>query len=70
MLFNLIEGIFNHLTNWGVFWFGFLFFGSIFGAILTLIFSTYDSKTLLLAGYFLGAIFGLIANYKEWSWIN
>ena len=70
MLSNLIEGIFNHLTNWGIFWFGFLFFGSIFGAILTLIFSAYDSKTLILAGYFLGAIFGLIANYKDWSWIN
>ena len=53
---KLIEGVFNHLSNWGTFWFGFLFWGSIFGAILTSLFSSYNSSVFISLGYFFGII--------------
>ncbi len=29
-----VEKILNHISNWGKFWFGLIFLGSIFNAIL------------------------------------
>ena len=65
---KLIEGVFNHLSNWGTFWFGFLFWGSIFGA--TLLYILEAGLLISLIGYGLGLLFGLLAKNKGWSWIT
>jgi hypothetical protein len=49
-------------------WFGFLFWGSFFGAILMYVF---DANLLMsLVGYLLGLGFGVTAKNKGWSWIS
>ena len=70
MFTKIAEVFFNHLTNWGIFWFGFLFWGSIFTGIISSMFSNFDSLVLAVLGYGFGLIFGLISNFKKWSWIN
>ena len=63
-----MEWLSQHLGQWGLVWFGLLFWGSIFGAILMYVF---DSNFLMsLVGYLLGLAFGITAKNKVWSWIG
>tara|TARA_E500000331_G_C16631008_1_gene444337 strand:+ start:105 stop:308 length:204 start_codon:yes stop_codon:yes gene_type:complete len=65
---NTLMGIiFNHIENWKRFWFGVIFFGSIFNALAEK--STYLSSVanISLIAFGLGACMGLIAKYRgEW----
>ena len=64
---SLLEIIFNHIENWKKFWFGLIFFGSIFNALDEK--STYLSSmtNISLIAFGLGACIGLVAKYRgEW----
>tara|TARA_B110000003_G_scaffold130059_1_gene132062 strand:- start:383 stop:586 length:204 start_codon:yes stop_codon:yes gene_type:complete len=64
---TLLEIIFNHIENWKRFWFGLIFFGSIFNALAEK--STYLSSVtnICLIAFGLGACMGLVAKYRgEW----
>ncbi len=67
---KLIESFTNHLTNWGLVWFCFIFWGSIFNAILVNTLNFESSNIIYFAGYTLGLIFGIFAKYKNWGWVN
>ena len=62
--------IFEHLTNWGLAWFGLIFWGSIFNAMFLYFLSTNHSLGFALTAYLLGLILGLLAKHKGWTWIN
>ena len=63
-----MEWLSQHLEQWGLVWFGLLFWGSIFGAVLMYVF---DSNFLMsLVGYLLGLAFVITAKNKGWSWIS
>jgi hypothetical protein len=62
--FMLVEKALNHISNWGKFWFGLIFLGSILNAML--------EKFTLLSGapyswvlaFGLGALIGLVAKIR------
>ena len=63
-----MEWLTQHLEKWSLVWFGLLFWGSIFGAILVYVF---DANLLMsFVGYLLGLAFGVTAKNKGWSWIS
>ena len=64
---NLLK---DHLSKWALVWFGFLFWGSIFSAILMTLFQNISHLYLYVIGYLLGLIFGIISKINKWSWIN
>jgi len=50
---------------------GLVFWGSIFNAILLSFFPGFGGSLVISSlPYFVGLIFGILAKYKEWSWIN
>tara|TARA_B100000530_G_scaffold327199_1_gene266727 strand:- start:368 stop:580 length:213 start_codon:yes stop_codon:yes gene_type:complete len=50
---------------------GLVFWGSIFNAILLSFFPGFGGSLIISSlPYFVGLIFGILAKYKEWSWIN
>ena len=63
-----MEWLSQHLAEWSLVWFGFLFWGSVFGASLVYFFEA--NLIISLVGYALGLVFGLLAKYKGWSWIS
>ena len=64
----MMEWLSQHLEQWALVWFGFLFWGSIFGA--TLLYILEAGLLISLIGYGLGLLFGLLAKNKGWSWIS
>ena len=63
-----MEWLSQHLEQWALVWFGLLFWGSIFGAVLMYVF---DANLLMSSvGYLLGLGFGITAKNKGWSWIS
>ena len=63
-----MEWLSQHLQQWGLVWFGLLFWGSIFGAVLMYVF---DANFLMsLVGYLLGLAFKKKKKNKGWSWIS
>ena len=63
-----MEWLSQHLEQWALVWFGLLFWGSIFGAVLMYVF---DANLLMSSvGYLLGLVFGVTAKNKGWSWIS
>ena len=63
-----MEWLSQHLDQWSLVWFGLLFWGSIFGAVLMYVF---DANLLISSvGYLLGLGFGAVAKNKGWSWIS
>ena len=48
---KLIESFTNHLTNWGLVWFCFIFWGSIFNAILVNTLNFESSNIIYFSGY-------------------
>jgi len=68
---NKIYELFSeHLTNWGLVWFGVIFWGSILNAVLIYFFGEVSSPVLKVLPYLLGFLLGLVSKYKGWSWIN
>jgi len=60
----------KYLTNWGLVWFGVIFWGSIFNAISAHFFQSSNQFVFTLVAYLLGLILGLLAKYRGWVWIN
>jgi hypothetical protein len=60
----------EYLTNWGLVWFGVIFWGSIFNAISAHFFQSSNQFVFTLVAYLLGLILGLLAKYRGWVWIN
>ena len=70
MLTRAFELFSEHLTNWGLVWFGVIFWGSIINAALISFFGDTNNLVFKLLPYFLGLLLGLMGKYKRWSWIN
>ncbi len=70
LIHNLLDLFLQHLSKWGLVWFGLIFWGSIFNAILERLFLDASSLIFLFLAYLLGLILGLLAKYKGWVWIN
>jgi len=70
MLTRAFELFSEHLTNWGLVWFGVIFWGSIINAALINFFGDTNNLVFKLLPYFLGLLLGLMGKYKRWSWIN
>ena len=60
----------DHLTNWGLVWFGVIFWGSIFNATSVHFFENSDQLVFSLLAYSIGLILGLLGKYRGWIWIN
>jgi len=67
---KIITLFFEHITNWGLVWFGVIFWGSIFNATSTYFFLTSHDLSFTLLAYLLGLTLGLLAKYRGWVWIN
>jgi len=67
---KIITLFFEHITNWGLVWFGVIFWGSIFNAISTYFFQNSHDLSFTLLAYLLGLTLGLLAKYRGWVWIN
>jgi len=67
---KVITLFFEHITTWGLVWFGLIFWGSIFNAIFHYFLGDNHSLAFALTAYLLGLILGLLGKYKGWSWIN
>ena len=64
----LIEKILNHISNWGKFWFGLIFLGSIFNAILEKFTSTSGTSDTWILAFGFGALIGLVAKVRG-AWL-
>ena len=60
----------EHLTNWGLVWFGVIFWGSILNATSAYFLENSHQLAFTLLAYSLGLTLGLSAKYKGWVWIN
>ena len=67
---KVVTLFFEHITNWGLVWFGLIIWGSIFNEIFKHILDDRHSLAFALTAYLLGLILGLLGKYKGWSWIN
>ena len=67
---KILTLFFEHITNWGLVWFGVIFWGTIFNAIFLYFLDNNHGLVFTLIAYFLGLILGLLGKYKGWSWIN
>ncbi|MDB3950045.1 hypothetical protein N9403_00250 [Gammaproteobacteria bacterium] len=64
----LIENILNHISNWSKFWFGLIFLGSIFNAILEKFTSLSGTSDTWILAFGLGALIGLVAKVRG-AWL-
>ena len=64
----LIEKLLNHISNWGKFWFGLIFLGSIFNAILEKFTSLSETSDTWILAFGLGALIGLVAKVRG-AWL-
>ena len=67
---KIVPLFFEHITNWGLVWFGIIFWGSIFNGIFLYFLDSNHSLVFTLTAYLLGLVLGLFGKYKGWSWIN
>ena len=66
---RVLKVFFSHVTDWGIVWFGVLFWGSIFNAISVVILDD-PNLIITLIAYSFGLLLGFAGKYKGWSWIN
>ncbi len=64
----VIEKILDHIANWGKFWFGLIFLGSIFNAIFEKSSLFNDSFNISILSFVLGGLIGLIAKFRG-AWL-
>jgi len=67
---KIITLFFEHIANWGLVWFGLIFWGSIFNVIFIYFLENGHGLDFTLTAYLLGVVIGLLGKYKGWSWIN
>ncbi|MDB2510807.1 hypothetical protein N9X18_01355 [Gammaproteobacteria bacterium] len=60
----VIEKILNHISNWGKFWFGLIFLGSIFNTALEKFNFLSDTPYIWVLAFGSGALIGLIAKIR------
>ena len=60
----LIEKLLNHISNWGKFWFGLIFLGSILNAMLEKFTLLSGTPYIWVLAFGLGALIGLIAKIR------
>ena len=60
----LIENILNHISNWGKFWFGLIFLGSILNAMLEKFTLLSGTPYIWVLAFGLGALIGLVAKIR------
>lgn len=59
-----VEKILNHISNWGKFWFGLIFLGSIFNAMLEKFTLLSGTPYIWVLAFGLGALIGLVAKIR------
>ena len=64
----LIEKVLNHISNWGKFWFGLIFIGSIFNAMLKKFTLLDASPHIWILAFGSGALIGLVAKIRG-AWL-
>ena len=64
----LIEKLLNHISNWGKFWFGLIFLGSIFNAMLEKFTLLSGTPYIWVLAFGLGALIGLVAKVRG-AWL-
>ena len=60
----LIAKLLNHISNWGKFWFGLIFLGSIFNAMLEKFTLLSGTPYIWVLAFGLGALIGLVAKIR------
>ena len=60
----LIEKLLNNISNWGKFWFGLIFLGSIFNAMLEKFTLLSGTPYIWVLAFGLGALIGLVAKIR------
>ena len=60
----LVEKFLNHISNWGKFWFGFIFLGSILNEILEKFTILSSSSYIWILAFGAGALIGLVAKIR------
>ena len=66
MLNKIFELFSEHLTNWGLVWFGVIFWGSILNAVLIYFFGEVNSPVLKVLPYLLGFLFSESSLSSQW----
>ena len=60
----LVEKLLNHISNWGKFWFGLIFLGSIINEILEKLTILSGSTYIWILAFGSGALIGLVAKIR------
>ena len=60
----LIAKLLNHISNWGKFWFGLIFLGSILNAMLEKFTLLSGTPYIWVLAFGLGALIGLVAKIR------
>jgi len=63
-----VEKILNHISNWGKFWFGLIFLGSVLNAILEKFTSLSGTSYIWVLAFGSGALIGLVAKIRA-AWL-
>ena len=63
-----VEKILNHISNWGKFWFGLIFLGSVLNAILEKFISLSGTSYIWVLAFGSGALIGLVAKIRG-AWL-
>ena len=63
-----IEKILNHISNWGMVWFGFIFLGSVFNATFEKISLLSDVPYISVFAFGSGGLIGFLAKMRG-SWL-
>ena len=64
MLSILLEKTLNYISNWGKFWFGLIFLGSILNAMLEKFTLLSGTPYIWVLAFGLGALIGLVAKIR------
>ena len=62
--FMLVEKALNHISNWGKFWFGLIFLGSILNAMLEKFTLLSGTPYIWVLAFGSGALIGLVAKIR------
>ena len=63
-----VEKILNHISNWGKFWFGLIFLGSVLNVVLEKFTSLSGTSYIWVLAYGSGALIGLVAKIRG-AWL-
>ena len=63
-----VEKILNHISNWGKFWFGLIFLGSVLNAVLEKFTSLSGTSYIWVLAFGSGALIGLVAKIRG-AWL-